>query len=142
MDDTEQPRQQTVEQSPEGELSASLARLQLSTRDAVTLPALLSSSDAPLGDDPIRRAMRMAIEATPRAVALLISIIDGELLAKSDDRRKAAINLIEIAKGDGAPPGGKRIGEMTAAELRELRDKLREQERVIDAEVEVIPDGQ
>ena len=83
------------------------------------------------------------MESTPDAVGCLVAVMNGRIVGKGTDaRRRAAVNLLEfVTETTKAPPAPRRLGELSPGELRELRDKLREAERVIDGEVQVIDDA-
>lgn len=137
----EQPVDQTVTQDYQGDLAQTLSTLQLTASSANVVPAPVPALEELPKTDRVSQARQRAREAAPEAVEVLISLMRNQQ-APASVRRQAAIGVLEYADSPEPIRKDKPLGQMTAAELRELRDKLREQERVIDGEAEVVPDGQ
>lgn len=82
-------------------------------------------------------ARRKAQEATPRAVDTAIKHLDNP---KGEVAIKAAHFLFDVAR-TATGGGSKRLGDMTAEELKALAVELRGRERVIEGEVIAVEPG-
>lgn len=81
---------------------------------------------------------KTAREHSLAALNVMVSLMGNEKVPPMV-RWRAAVSVVEIAEREPGR-GAKRVGELTAPELRALRDALVSQERNIDGEATVIPD--